>query len=281
MKKISIVALAIAMFLSIFAGAAQASSKLTGKVTVNGSSALLPLMLQAKKEFNRKFPRVKVSVAGSASIVGPQSAKKGVATIGTCDWDASTDVPGFKKFDGLVAHKVAAIPFATVVHKDNPVTNLTRQQLVDIFQGKITNWKEVGGKDATIIVVNRAFGSGTRVNYQAKALGGASFMTKGDNYKEVKSTGEMVTNIGNTPNSIGYMDLVYVKGNIKAISYNGVAPTVANVIAKKYPVWGFGYMMTKGQPTGATKEFIKFVQSASFQNGAVKTMKFIPISAIK
>jgi phosphate transport system substrate-binding protein len=106
-------------------------------------------------------------------------------------------------------------------------------------------------------------------------------MTKGDNYKEVKSTGEMATNINNTPNAIGYMDLVYVKGNIKAINYNGVAPTVANVIAKKYPVWGYGYMMTKGQPTGATKEFIKYVQSKTFQNGAVKKMKFIPITAIK
>jgi phosphate transport system substrate-binding protein len=77
------------------------------------------------------------------------------------------------------------------------------------------------------------------------------------------------------------MDLVYVKGNIKAISYNGIAPTVANVLNKSYPVWGYGYMMTKGQPTGATKEFIKYVQSSTFQNGAVKKMKFIPISAIK
>lgn len=281
MKKISIIALAVAMFMSIFAGAAQASTRVSGKVTINGSSALLPLMLQAKKEFNKKFPRVNVSVAGSASIVGPQSVKRGVANIGTCDWDASTDVPGFKKFSGQVAHKVAAIPFATVVHNSNPVNNLTRQQLIDIYQGKITNWKEVGGKDETIIVVNRAFGSGTRVNYQQKALGGAAFMNKGANYKEVRSTGDMVTNVNNTPNAIGYMDLVYVKGNIKAISYNGVAPTIANVINKRYPVWGFGYMMTNGQPTGATREFIRFVQSATFQNGAVKKMKFIPISAIK
>jgi phosphate transport system substrate-binding protein len=281
MKKISLVALAVALFMSVFAGAAQANSRITGSVSINGSSALLPLMLQATKEFKAKYPRVRVSTAGSASIVGPQSASKGVATIGTCDWDASTDVPGFKKFNGLVPNKVAAIPFATVVHKDNPVSNLTKQQLVDIFQGKVTNWKQVGGKDETILVVNRAFGSGTRVNYQQKALGGASFMSTGANLKEVRSTGDMSTNINNTPNAIGYMDLVYVKGNIKAISYNGIAPTVANVLNKSYPVWGYGYMMTKGQPTGATKEFIKYVQSSTFQNGAVKKMKFIPISAIK
>jgi len=286
-KKLSVIALTTSLFLtsalsgSIQSTEAKGKEELKGKIVVAGSSALQPLILQASKEFKKKHPKVTLSVSGSSSIVGPQSVKKGVAQIGACDWDASKDVPGFKAFEGLEAHKVAIIPFATIVNKNVKVDNLTTDQLKDIFAGKIKNWKEVGGEDAEIVVVNRAFGSGTRVNYQQTALKGADFMTKGDNLVEVKSNGDMVTKVGSTPNAIGYTDLVYVKGDIKAIKYNGIAPTIENVTNGKYPVYGTGYLMTKGKPTGATKEFIEYIQSTKFQNGSLKKLKFIPINAMK
>lgn len=260
---------------------ATAASKLSGKIVINGSSALLPLTLQAANEFKKLNPKVKISASAAGSVTGPQAVRKGIASIGAVDWDASKDVPGFKKFEGQVAHKVAIIPFAAVVNKNITVTNLTTSDLQGIFSGKIKNWKEVGGKDADIIVVNRTFGSGTRVNFQDKALDGTSFMTKGDNYKEVKTSGDMKSTIETTPNAIGYMDLAYVTDKMTAVKINDVAPTEANVINGKYKVWGYGYYMTKGEPTGATKEFIKYVQSAKFQNGSLKKLKFIPISAIK
>ncbi|MGD8188382.1 phosphate ABC transporter substrate-binding protein [Brevibacillus ginsengisoli] len=283
-KRLSMVAVAAALIAtSAFAGnASQAEAAgVQGKVVVAGSTALLPLTLQASKEFKQKNPLVSISASGAGSVTGPQSVGKGIAQIGACDWDASTDVPGFKAFNGMVAHKVAVIPFATIVNKNVSVSNLTGAQLQEIFSGKITNWKQVGGSDAPIIVVNRAFGSGTRVNYQVKALGGGQFMKSGANYKEVKSSGDMYTAVSTTPNSIGFIDLVYVKGDVKALNFNGVAPTVENVIAKKYPIWSYGYFMTKGQPTGATKAFIDYVQSAQFQQGSLKKMKFIPITSMK
>ncbi|MBB3109561.1 phosphate transport system substrate-binding protein [Paenibacillus phyllosphaerae] len=260
---------------------ASAASKLSGKIVINGSSALLPLTLQAAKEFKKANPKVKISASAAGSITGPQSVRKGIADIGAVDWDASTDVPGFKKFEGQVAHKVAVIPFAAVVNKNVGVDNLTTKQLQDIFSGKVKNWKDVGGSDAAIVVVNRAFGSGTRVNFQIKALNGTDFMSKGDNYKEVKSSGDMKTAVETTPNAIGYIDLVYVTSKMKALKINDVAPTEANVINGKYKVWGYGYYMTKGQPTGAVKAFIQYVQSKEFQNGSLKKLKFIPISAMK
>ena len=280
LKRASFLMIALILALNTVSATA-ASSKLKGKVVVAGSSALLPLTLQAAKEFKKKHPKVSIPASGAGSITGPQSVDKGIADIGACDWDASVDVPGFKAFNGQVAHKVAVIPFATVVNKNVTVDNLTKEQLQGIFSGKITNWEEVGGKDADIIVVNRAFGSGTRVNYQAKALGGKDFMNKGDNYKEVKSSGDMATAVQKTPNAIGYIDLVYVKGDMKAVSFEGVEATTDNVINGTYPIWGYGYYMTKGEPTGATKKFIEFVQSKEFQQGAVKKMKFIPLSEMK
>ncbi|MFC4779222.1 phosphate ABC transporter substrate-binding protein [Paenibacillus sp. GCM10023252] len=281
-KSIAMLALlAVFTLSSVHIPTAEAASKLSGKIVINGSSALLPLTLQAANEFKKLHPKVKISASAAGSVTGPQAVRKGIANIGAVDWDASKDVPGFKKFEGQVPHKVAVIPFAAVVNKSVSVTTLTNKQLQGIFSGKITNWKDVGGKDAKIIVVNRTFGSGTRVNFQQKALLGTAFMTKGDNYKEVKTSGDMKTAIETTPNAIGYMDLAYVTTKMTALKINGVAATEANVVNGKYKVWGYGYYMTKGQPTGATKEFIAYVQSAKFQNGSLKKLKFIPISAMK
>ncbi|MBW5449117.1 phosphate ABC transporter substrate-binding protein PstS family protein [Cohnella sp. CFH 77786] len=279
-KTLGIAAMAVALT-TAGVSAAGAASSLSGKIVINGSSALLPLTLQAANEFKKLNPKVKISASAAGSVTGPQAVRKGIADIGACDWDASMDVPGFKKFEGQVANKVAVIPFAAVVNKNVKVDSLTNKQLADIFSGKITNWKDVGGDDADIVVVNRAFGSGTRVNFQMKALNGADFMTKGSNYKEVKSSGDMKTAVDTTPNAIGYLDLVYVSGSIKALKINGVAATEANVINGTYKVWGYGYYMTKGQPTGATKAFIEYVQSSKFQNGSLKKLKFIPVSAMK
>ncbi|MEK0312831.1 phosphate ABC transporter substrate-binding protein [Cohnella sp. 56] len=284
MKKWFKPAALIALAVSLTAGGASvasAASTLKGKVVINGSSALLPLTLQAKSEFQKLNPKVKISASAVSSIAGPQSVRKGIADIGAVDWDASIDVPGFKKFDGQVANPVAVTVFAAVVNKNVGVDNLTTKQLQDIFSGKVTNWKDVGGSDANIVVVNRKFGSGTRVNFQLKALDGKDFMSKGDNYKETGSSGDMKTAIETTPNAIGYIDLPYVTDKMKAISINGAAPTEANVLNGKYKVWGIGYFMTNGQPTGATKAFIEYIQSAKFQNGSLKKLKFIPLSAVK
>ncbi len=279
-KSISVVAMAVALATTGLS-AASAASSLKGSIVINGSSALLPLTLQAKNEFQKLNPKVKISASAAGSITGPQAVRKGIADIGAVDWDASQDVPGFKKFDGQVAHPVAVIPFAAIVNKNVNVTDLTTKQLQDIFSGKVTNWKDVGGQDADIIVVNRAFGSGTRVNFQMKALNGTEFISKGSNYKEVKSSGDMKTAVETTPNAIGYIDLVYVTSKMTALKINGVAATTDNVINGTYKVWNYGYYMTKGEPTGATKAFIEYIQSAKFQNGSLKKLKFIPLSAMK
>ncbi|MGG4048283.1 MULTISPECIES: phosphate ABC transporter substrate-binding protein [Paenibacillus] len=280
-KKLTLAAFTSLVAVTTLVGSASAASGISGKITINGSTALLPLTLQAAKEFQKINPKVRISASGKGSVTGPQAVKKGIADIGACDWDASMDVPGFKAFEGQVANKVAVIPFATVTNKNVKVNNLTTEQLKGIFSGKITNWKEVGGDNADIVVITRAFGSGTRVNYQAKALAGGDIVKKAKNYKEVGSSGDMKTAVATTPNAIGYIDLVYVNSDIKALSYNGVQPTTDNVINGSYKIWAYGYYMTKGQPTGATKAFIEYVQSAKFQQGSLKKLKFIPISAMR
>lgn len=281
-KKIMALSLVATMVIGMGVSSYAASS-LKGKIVVAGSSALLPLTQQASKEFRKSNPGVSIAASASSSIAGPQSVMKGSAQIGACDWDATQEVPGFKAFSELKAYKVAVIPFATVVNKNVDVKNLTMKQLQGIYSGKITNWKEVGGKEGEIVVINRKFGSGTRVNYQLKALGGDDFMKPGvsKNYKEVGSSGEMKTAVQTTPNAIGYIDLVYVGGDMKAVGFEGVDATVENTVSGKYKIYGYGYYLTKGEASGATKAFIDYVKSQKFQMGSLKKMKFIPIGSMK
>lgn len=280
-KRITISALSFVAAAGFTLGTISPASAASNKVVVAGSTALLPVTQQAAKEFKRSNPKVAISVSGSSSIAGPQSVLKGSATIGAIDWDPTKSVPGFKAFSGLKSYKIAVLPFAAIVNTANPVKNLTTAQLQGIFSGKIKNWKQVGGKNDAIVVVNRKFGSGTRVNFQMKALKGKAFMSSGSNYQEVGKSGEMVTAVQSNPSAIGYVDLPYIKGSIKAVSYNGVAPTAANIIKGKYPVYGTGYLVTKGAATGANLKYIKYIQSAKFQNGSLTKLKLISTSKAK
>jgi phosphate transport system substrate-binding protein len=278
-KSITAVALSSALFIgSAFTANHQANAaQVSGKIVIAGSTALLPLTQQAAKEFKKMNPKVKIVVSGSSSIAGPQSVSKGVATIGACDWDATRAMGGFKAYSGLKAYKIAKIPFAVIVNKDNPVKNLSVKQIQDIYAGKITNWKQVGGKNAEIVVVNRTKGSGTRVNFEAKILNGVDIKTSGDNYKEVQKSGEMVNAVNSNPNAIGFVDLAYVKGGIKAVDINGVKATTANAASGKYIFYGYGYLLTKGEAKGVNKAFIDYILSKKFQNGSLKKLKFIPV----
>ncbi|WML47121.1 phosphate ABC transporter substrate-binding protein [Neobacillus sp. PS3-34] len=283
LNKITLLVLSFAMLLgfTFSAGSNASAATVSGKVVIAGSTALLPLTQQAASDFKKKNRKVRISVSGSSSIAGPQSVLKGSATIGACDWDATTDVPGFKAFKGLVAHKIAVTTFAIIVNKSNKVENLTTSQLQEIYSGKITNWKQVGGADHEIVVVTRSIGSGTRVNFIKKALNGEDINDKGSNVVKAGKSGEMVTKVAENEYAIGYVDLPYVKGNIKAVEYNGVAATTANVKNGKYPVWEYGYVLTKQNPSAADKAFISYLQSATFQKKTAAKLKFIPLGDMK
>ncbi|MFY4776596.1 phosphate ABC transporter substrate-binding protein [Metabacillus sp. RGM 3146] len=254
------------------------AAPLTGTVTVSGSSAIHPLTVEAGKQFKAKNPGVTVTSTATNSLKGAQAVSNGTVKIGASDWDNSKSVPGFTAIKGLVPHPIAVIPFATIANNNVKVSNLTTKQLQDIFAGRVKNWNQVGGQNAPIVVINRASGSGTRVNFQSKLLKGASIAKIG---KEVASGGDMATAVSKTPNAIGYIDLAKVTSAMKTEKYNGVAPTTANVINKTYPGWAYGFYLTKGTATGATKSFIDYVRSSQFQTTTVKKMGFIPLTSMK
>lgn len=248
-------------------GIPSTTTELTGTVSSSGSTALLPIVKQAATDFMNKNNKITISVAGGGSGTGLEQAKNGTVNIGNSDVFAASD-------SGLVDHQIAIEPFAFVVNNNVKVTSLTKEQLIGIFSGDIKNWKEVGGVDAKIAVIMRQASSGTRLTIQKEVMGNKNFTTSavvGESSKAVKATVE------STPNSIGYLDFAYIDSTLKAISYNGIAPTIDNVKNGKYTLTSIGHMYTKGEATGAAKAFIEYIKNPSFQDSILPKYKFIPM----
>ncbi|MHB8125526.1 MAG: phosphate ABC transporter substrate-binding protein [Desulfitobacteriaceae bacterium] len=239
-----------------------------------GSTALQPLLQIAGEEFMDKYSDVQVNLSGGGSMTGLNNVASGAIDIGNSDVVVTPELQG----KGLVDNQVCVAPFLIIVNKDVIVDSLTKAQLTDIFSGKITNWKDVGGKDEKISIIGRAASSGTRMTIKKIVMDGAEFTNAA---ASVDSTGNLLTGIGQTPGSIGYIDAAYLKDTVKALKYNGVAYSVDAVVNGQYPIYSFEHMYTKGEPTGTVKAFIDYILSIDFQNKNVEKKGFIPITKMK
>ena len=218
----------------------EPTSTLSGNVTGSGSSALLPLAKAAADAFMQENPDVTVTMNGGGSGEGLKQVAAGSVNIGNSDVFASEKLDATQAAD-LVDHKVCTITMAPVVNKDLGVTDLTTAQLTDIFTGKTTNWKEVGGPDEKIVLVTRPSSSGTRALFKTWALGGA----------EEASNQSLETDDSGTL--------------LQTVTQNkGVEPTLENTYNGKYKVWGFEHMYTKGEPDEVTKAFLDYMMGDKF-----------------
>ncbi|AWB43708.1 phosphate-binding protein [Paenibacillus sp. CAA11] len=254
------------------------TSDLSGSILASGSTALQPLVDQVGKKFNEKNPGVSVQVQGGGSGTGLTQVSGGQVQIG------NSDVFAEEKLDASAAaelkdHQVAVVAMAAVTNKDTGVTNLTKQQLVDIFTGKITNWKDVQGKDQPIVIVNRPSSSGTRATFEKFALGQKTEDIKGSIQED--SSGTVAKIVAETPGAIGYLALSYIDDTVQSISYDGVEATVDNVASGKYPVWAYEHMYTKGEPDETTKAFLDYFLSPEVQDSDVVDLGYIPVSKMQ
>ena len=259
-------------------GSQQAASsggeKISGKISASGSTALLPLLKSAQEAFQDKYKDVTVNVAGGGSFTGMNQVAEGSVDIG----DSDVNLPDEYKDKGLVDHKVVVEPFVFIVDKANKVDNLTKNQVIGILTGKITNWKEVGGDDQKITLIHRAKSSGSRATISDVVLKGANFT---DDAVIQDSNGAVRAAIASTPGAIGYVDAPYADDSVKVLKFDGVEYSAQNIIDGKYPIYGYGHMYTKGEPTGAVKAFIDYILSDEFQNSQVEKLGFIPVSKMK
>ena len=275
LKKLTLVAVSSAVLLTAAGcggsdtakkdGKPATGSKITGSVTVSGSSALLPLAKDAATKFKIKNPEVSLTLNGGGSGTGLKQVAEGSGNIGNSDVEASKKLPA-DKAKGLVDHKVCVLTVAPIVHKDIGATvkSLTKAQLQDVFTAKITNWKDVGGPDQEIILVTRPSTSGTRALFTELALAGKEEAS--NKSLETDDSGTLLQSISQTKGAIGYIALSYLVNNkdVVALGIDGVAPTLENTYNGTYPVWGYEHMYTKGEPTGAVKAFLDYVVSDEY-----------------
>lgn len=233
---------------------------LSGTIKVMGSTSVQPYATELSDSFTLKYPKAQVLVSGGGSSVGIKSAQDRTAVIGL----SSRELTQAEKDSGLKEIVIAVDGIVVIVNKDSGVSNLSKAQISDIFAGIVTNWKDVGGKDAPITVVTREAASGTRTAFQELVMGKVNItemaVTQG-------STGGISQTVSGNKNAIGYVSFGSLDDTVKAVNVDGVTPSVATIKDKSYKIQRPFLYVTKGEVTDpVAKAFIEYTQSKEGQN---------------
>lgn len=277
LKKVSILALTLALGLTVFAGCGNGQPE--SKIVIAGSTSVQPLSEELAAAYMEANEGVTVEVQGGGSGQAAVSLADGIADIGAL----SRDVKDEEKETITKEYVIAKDGIAVIANTDVNVSDLTMAQILGIFTGEIKNWKEVGGKDQAITVVSREEGSGTRGAF----IELTKIMVKDDAGNEIDntskdaiiqpSTGAVLQTVGSTPGSIGYVSMEALDDTVKALTVEGVAITKATVLDGSYKISRpFIYAVT-GEVSEAAQAFIDFVMSAEGQ-ALIEENGYIPVN---
>ena len=221
------------------AAPAETTADLSGSISMVGSTSMEKLANALSEAFMEKYPDVTVTAEFVGSGAGIEAVTNGTADIG----NSSRSLKDEEKAAGVVENVVAIDGIAVCVDPANEVANLTKEQLTNIYNGTVTNWKEVGGADEPIIVIGREAGSGTRGAFEE--LVDLKDACKYAN--ELDSTGAVIAKVASTPGAIGYASLDALDDSVKALSLEGVEATAENIKAGNYFLSRPFVMATKGE----------------------------------
>ncbi|MEE0966845.1 MAG: phosphate ABC transporter substrate-binding protein [Bacilli bacterium] len=236
------------------------NTDISGKVSMDGSTSMEKFVNGIKEAMAEKYPNLTIEPQFTGSGTGIQSAIAGTADIG----NSSRALKDEEKAEGLVENIVAIDGIAVVVDKANTVTNLTQDQLKQIYTGAITNWKEVGGADQQIVVIGREASSGTRGAFEEIL----EIEEKCKYAQELNETGAVMAAVAATPGAIGYVSLDNVDDSVIAVSLDGVAPSEDTVKDGSYALQRPFVMATKGEvseQSEAVKAVFDFINSEDGQ----------------
>ena len=268
------------------AAATTETKALTGSITAVGSTALQPLVEAAAEKFQAKNSGVTITVQGGGSGQGITQIVQGAVQIGNSDVFAEEKLDNKSDAEKLTDNKVCVVGMGPVVNSEvcvdpaNEVADLTKEQLTNIYNGTVTNWKEVGGQALDITVINRASGSGTRAVFEKAVLNGTKVP---DSFKpqEQDSSGTAAKMVKDTPGAISYLAFSYYDSSIKALSVDGVKPETSTVETNDWKIWAYEHMYTAKEADEATQAFIDFMMSDEVQGSLVSENGYISVSGMK
>jgi phosphate transport system substrate-binding protein len=257
-----------ALLLTLIAGVTGVgyAESLTGQIIVAGSTSVQPLSEELAQAFMAKHPGARVIIQGGGSSAGIAAATSGAAQIGASSRELKPTETGLTEFT------IARDGIAIITHPSNGVNNLTTAQVQKIFAGEITNWKEVGGKDARILAVTRESGSGTRGAFEEIVMGKTAISS---NAIVQGSTGAVMATVAQAKDAISYASMGVLDKTVKTVRIDGVAATEENVVKKLYKISRPFLYLTKGEPSGLTKAYIDFVLSSEGQK--IVARDYIPV----
>ena len=234
----------------------------TTTITIKGSSTVLPVAETCAEEFNKLHSDIKVTVAGGGSSLGIKSVANGEADIGSASREVKqSEIDQYG--DIFIDHVIALDGVAVIVSKtiyNAGITDITLDQLKGIYDGSISNWQTLGGPDEEIFVNEREEGSGTRDTFMEIVD-----LEETNADKANSANSEVKQAVAGSNKAIGYVGLGYVSDQTPALKINGVKPSAATIKGGSYPISRSLHMYTKGEPTGAVKEFLDFVMGSEGQ----------------
>ena len=263
---------------AILAGLVLAAPALAAKVelVINGSTTVLPVMQKAGEDFMAVNPDVTIALSGGGSGNGIKALTDGLCQIAMSSRDMKANETELAKNKGVnpVRIPVAVDALVPIAHPSNNVAQISIAQLRDIYAGKITNWKEVGGADKKIAVISRDTSSGTYETWDEKIM-----------HKEKvapsallqASNGAVVQAVSKNPNAVGYIGFGYLDKSVKDLSIGTLKATPANALSGQWPIARELYVFTNGEPKDAVKTLIAYLLDPQKGQKAVLEVGFIPL----
>ncbi|NWG08081.1 MAG: phosphate ABC transporter substrate-binding protein [Chloroflexi bacterium] len=267
--------------------AEAASDSSTAYIENKGSDTIVNLALAWAEKYQDDHPEVRISVTGGGSGTGIAALINKTVDIANASRRIKQEEVDEAKSNGVepVEHIIARDAIAVIVNPENPVSELTLQQISDIYSGKITNWQEVGGADRPIVRLSRETNSGTHVYFLEEVLRLGNKENKtlfSTDTLLLPSSEGIIAEVRQNPNAIGYDGLGYVPDDLKMIAiakeagYDYVLPSIPTVNDKSYPIARDLYMYTDGEPTGIVEEYLTWILSGEAQE-IVAELGFVPV----